>query len=125
MAWDDIEGAESDDYSPVAADAGMYLRATATYDDAAEPDDDPATKDVNEGLVSTSGDTGISERTVEGSPPANAAPAFPDKEAPVGADTITINEDENVTGAIGDRVTASDADNDVRLYRPRRNTRRS
>ena len=34
------------DYSPVAADAGMYLRATATYDDAAEPDDDPATTET-------------------------------------------------------------------------------
>ena len=31
--WDDIEGATSDVYTPVAADAGSYLQATATYTD--------------------------------------------------------------------------------------------
>ena len=48
--WTDIDGAESAGYTPQPGDVGMYLRATATYDDAAAPDDDPATRDVNEGL---------------------------------------------------------------------------
>ena len=116
VTWEDIEDAESKGYTPVAADVGMYLRATASYDDPAPPADDDTTKDMNEGLVSTPEDTGISERTVRGSPSANARPLFPDENDPPGADPITINIDENRTGAIGDRVVAMDADNDVRLY---------
>ena len=73
VTWEDIEDAELEDYTPVLADVGMYLRATATYDDPAPPDDDAETKDMNEGLVSTAEDTGISEEPVEGSPSANAA----------------------------------------------------
>ena len=117
VTWDVIDGAESDDYTPQPGDVGMYLRATATYDDAAAPDDDSATRDVNEGLVSTSDDTGISEKTVEGDPSANAAPAFPDEVDPAGtADPMAISIPENSTDAIGDPVTATDADNDIRLY---------
>ncbi len=116
VTWEDIADAEMENYTPVIADVGMYLRATATYDDAAPPDDDDATKDMNEGLVSTAGDTGISERMVRGSPAANARPLFPDENEPAGADPITIDIDENTTGAIGERVVAMDGDNDVRLY---------
>ena len=69
----------------------MYLRATATYDDAAEPDDDAATRGVNEGLLSTAGDTGISERKVRSSPSANARPVFPDEKETAGeADPIDV-----------------------------------
>ena len=117
VTWEDIDGAESPDYTPQPGDVGMYLRATATYDDAAAPDDDSATRDVNEGLVSTSDDTGISENTVRGDPSANAAPVFPDEEDPAGtADPMAISIPENSTGAIDDPVTATDADNDIRLY---------
>ena len=88
VTWEDIEdGGTNVDYTPQSADAGMYLRATATYGDAAAPADDPATRDVNEGLVSTSPDTGISENVVRGDPAANAAPAFPDEDAPPGTRT--------------------------------------
>ena len=117
VTWEDIDGAESADYTPQPGDVGMYLRATATYDDAAAPDDDSATRDMNEGLVSTSDDTGISENTVRGDPSANAAAVFPDEVDPAGeADPIAISIPENSTGAIGDPVTATDADNDIRLY---------
>ena len=95
----------------------MYLRATATYDDPAPPDDDAETKDMNEGLVSTAEDTGISEEPVEGSPSANARPVFPDEDETAGADPITIDTDENTTGAIGERVIATDADPDILLYK--------
>ena len=37
-AWTDIEDATSDSYTPVEADANMYLRATATYTDGHGPD---------------------------------------------------------------------------------------
>ena len=33
-AWTDISGATSDTYTPASGDAGHYLRATASYDDA-------------------------------------------------------------------------------------------
>ena len=36
--WTAIAGAKSDAYAPVDADAGYYLRATASYDDAHGPD---------------------------------------------------------------------------------------
>ena len=36
--WTAIAGATSDAYAPVDADAGYYLRATASYDDAHGPD---------------------------------------------------------------------------------------
>ena len=36
-AWTDISGATSDTYTPASGDAGHYLRATASYDDAEGP----------------------------------------------------------------------------------------
>ena len=52
--------------------------------------------------------SGVTERPVEGRTLSNAAPTF--------KDDISIEVSENVSGDIGDPVTASDADNDVLLY---------
>ena len=91
--WDDIPGATTPARNPTAADIGSYLRATVTYDDS-----------FGSQTVS-----GVTANAVEARTLANAAPAFPTTVA-----AISVNE--NVTGAIGDPIIATDANNDVLLY---------
>ena len=47
-AWTVINGATTDTYTPVKADDGQYLRATATYTDITSNEDDPDTLLVDE-----------------------------------------------------------------------------
>ena len=75
--WEMIENATQASYRPAPADAGKYLRAVATYnDDKANPDDDPATMDVDE-----SKDTAMAvSAVVLASTTTNTAPDFKDDE---------------------------------------------
>ena len=91
--WADIAGAMTAARKPTAADVGSYLRATVTYEDS-----------FGEQTVS-----GVTANAVEGRTVSNASPKFPDK-----VDPISVKE--NATGAIGDPIVATDADNDVLLY---------
>ena len=91
--WTDIAGAMTAARKPTAADVGSYLRATVTYEDS-----------FGEQTVS-----GVTANAVEGRTVSNAAPKFPDK-----VDAISVKE--NATGAIGDPIVATDADNDILLY---------
>ena len=43
-----IPGATTDTYTPVTADDGEYLRATATYTDITSDPDDPDTVNIDE-----------------------------------------------------------------------------
>ena len=91
--WTDIEGAITSARKPTADDVGSYLRATVTYEDK-----------FGEKTVS-----GVTGQPVEGRTLSNAAPEFDDE-----IDAIPVKE--NVKGAIGDPIVATDDDNDVLLY---------
>ena len=90
---DDIEGATTAARKPTADDIGSYLRATVTYED--KHGDQTA--------------SGVTTSAVEARTLANAKPEFDD-------DIEAITVDENVSGAIGDPILATDDDNDVLLY---------
>ena len=90
--WEAIEGAKTASRTPVVADVGSYLQATVTYTD-----------EFGEQMAS-----GVTGTTVEARTLANAAPEFDE------VDPIPV--DENVKGAIGDPIVATDADNDQLLY---------
>ena len=90
-------GADPASYTPVAADVGKYLRATASYDD-----EQGAGKRAD----------GVSDEAVQAAPTEpNSAPAF-------SADTATRSVDENTApkANIGSPVTATDADSDTLTY---------
>ncbi len=91
-SWMDISGATSMSYTPVDADHGYYLRATATYTDAY-------------GSPKTAMDTTASKVD------ANQAPMF-------AAETATRMVAENSAAGtnVGAPVTATDADNDTLVY---------
>ena len=100
--WTDIEGATSPSRSPIADDLEMYLRATVTYSD---------THGAQE-------ESGVTAR-VEGRTLANAKPSFDDLDEDDNAANgiqVSIKEKENVKGAIGDPMMATDANNDVLIY---------
>ena len=119
--WAEIEDATQATYRPAASDAGKYLRAVATYtDDKENPEDDPATMDVDE-----SKDTAMAvSAAVLPSTAVNDAPDFKDEEGesrpdedPDGNDDefphqVRINLKENATGGddVGNPVTAVDDD---------------
>ena len=90
--WTEIAGQTKPNRNPTADEIGSYLRATVSYTDS----------------FGTQTASGVTENPVEKRTLSNALPKFED------VDPIPI--DENVTGNIGDPVTASDDDNDVLLY---------
>ena len=90
--WTEISGQTKANRNPTADEVGSYLRATVSYTDSF-------------GAQTASG---VTERPVEDRTLANAAPEF--------GDIDPIGIEENMTGSIGDPVTASDDDNDVLLY---------
>ena len=111
--WTDIEGATSQSRAPEAEDAGMYLRASVVYTDS-----------FAEGKTASA----VTTNRVEGKTLANAAPSFKDQddvdtdplELPT-TEGIQINRsvDENTPGGmnIGKPVSATDADNDILIYK--------
>ena len=117
--WEMIDKATSATYTPAPADAGKYLRAVATYnDDKANPDDDPATMDMDE-----SKDTAMAVSSAVLPPTTtNTAPDFKDDEGksrPAFTDVngdakswVAIDLKESATGGddVGNPVIAVDDD---------------
>ena len=91
-AWENIAGANTDSYTPVEADAGYYLRATASYAD-------------NQG----SGKSATSEASEQVS--LITSPMFDE-----GLDTEISVAENTAAGAIGNPFTATDADGDTPVY---------
>ena len=105
--WIDIETSTSANRSPESADAGYYLRATATYTDM-----------FGEGQMASA----VTESTVEDKTTANAAPSFSGLDqndvATNGVQLMRpVAENSAKDTAIGKKpLTASDTDSDVLLY---------
>ena len=104
----DIDDATSEDYTPEDADAGSYLRATATYED-----------DEGEGKKAMMVSEFPSQRITGG----NDAPEFAAVQDPDGADEaakaiakreVTENTDSGKT--VGSPVVATDDNNDTLTY---------
>ena len=95
--WTPISGETSATYTPVAADVGDYLRATASY---------------NDGEGGGKSAQAISANAVEVAPVVNEAPEFPSSE------TGMRSADENTIAGenIGAPVAATDDDNDTLTY---------
>ena len=100
VTWEWVSGdsnvGSSATYTPVTADVGNFLQATATYTDP-------------QGSGKTA--TGVSANAVQVEPPSNSAPEFP-------ADTAVRAVPENTAAgrSIGAPVTATDSDNDTLTY---------
>ena len=103
--WTDIEGATAPGRHPAPADEGMYLRATVTYSDRFGSDKTAAT---------------VSANRVEARPLFNAAPSFADQDEDEETLHIDVSrsvaENTAVGMAIGRRVSATDADDDILFY---------
>ena len=89
--WSDISGANSDSYTPVADDVGIYLQATASYTDGHGP--------------------GKSAHAVMERQTAQRAPSFE-------GDVTLLTVDENTPPGtlVGDAITATDPDGDILTY---------
>ena len=90
--WTDIAGETSASYTPVEADAGSFLQATASYDDA-------------EGVGKTA--SAVSDAPVG----TNRAPEFPAETA-----ARTVPDSTAPGGNVGDPVVATDPDDDTLTY---------
>ena len=88
--WSDISGANSDSYTPVADDAGIYLQAVASYTDGHGP--------------------GKSAHAVMERQTAQRGPSFE------GDVTFTVDENTPPGSLVGDAITATDPDGDVLTY---------
>ena len=115
-------------YTPKSGDAGKCLRATATYKDNIPGDsatdtadgtdnDDDGTTDANMDGIDVSK---VSEKPVQTSDPANAAPEFPDQDLGTAGDQSEMamrSVAENKAGeTAGNPVYADDTDGDALLY---------
>ena len=125
-SFTNIEGAESDTYTPKAAvpddeatvdvneavdsDEGMFLRAVATYTDAPSPLT-PADDDDEDAQVAQTA-MGKSEHAVRAAPDENDPPAFLE-DAPIERE---VREDTEKDGDVGDKVEATDPDGDDLTY---------
>ena len=90
-SWSDISGANSDSYTPVADDVGIYLRATASYTD---------------GLGTRRSAHVVMERQT-----AQRDPSF---EGDV--TSLTVDENTPPSSLVGDAITATDPDGDILTY---------
>ncbi len=88
--WSDISGADSSVYTPVADDAGSYLRATASYVDRFG--------------------SGKSAHVVTRLPTTQRGPSFE------GDVTLTVDENTPPSGLVGDAITATDPESDILTY---------
>ena len=89
-SWSDISGANSDSYTPVADDVGIYLQAVASYTDGHGP--------------------GKSAHAVMERQTAQRGPSFE------GDVTFTVDENTPPGSLVGDAITATDPDGDVLTY---------
>ena len=116
-----ISGATSASYTPVAADHGKFLKATASYTDmhgsgkSAEQVADNAVVLVS--LLDPSGAPAESPSAgpQRQNPPSaqNGSPAFP---SPADGVALIRSIDENTNGGVGAPVAATDPDNDSLTY---------
>ena len=101
-AWTAISGAALASYTPVAADKGSYLRATASYTDGHGP-------------------RKSAQAATAASVPSNAAPEFPAMDldtsrGPNGAMERSVAENTGEGEAVGAPVAAMDAEGDALTY---------
>ena len=113
--WSDISGANSDSYTPVADDVGIYLQATASYTDGHGTG--KSAHAVMERQTARRGPSFDPDGPGTGQ---TAQPAAPNR-APyftIGSDTVTFTVDENTPpgSLVGDAITATDPDGDVLTY---------
>ena len=94
--WSDIPGANSDRYTPIAADVDNYLRASASYTDAFGPGQPAAA---------------VSAARVQSAQVGNNDPYFIDDTL-----TLTVAENTPVGQNVGRAVTATDPDHDTLTY---------
>ncbi len=103
--WTHIEGASAPQRRPTEDDVGMYLRATVSYSDK-----------FGSGKTASA----VTANRVEAKAPANAAPSFADQDDDETTRYIDVArfvaETATVGLAIGEPVSATDADDDVLLY---------
>ena len=101
--WTTIDGATSSVYTPALADVGTCLRATATYTDnienAADADDEQK--------------SGVTEKPVQASNPANTAPRFVVQSS---STSRSVFENTEARHDIGTPVSAHDDDGDLLIY---------
>ncbi len=97
--WNDISGADSDAYTPVADDVGSYLRATASYTDGHGPG-----KSAHAVMKRQTAHAVMERQTGQ------RAPSF--------AGDVTLTVEENVVpgSLVGSAVTATDPDGDTLTY---------
>ena len=93
--WTAIRGAASAAYTPVAADKGSYLRATASYTDAQGP-------------------RKSAQAATDAAVPSNAAPEFTGVQD--GAIQRSVAENTGAGEAVGAPVMATDAEDDAVTY---------
>ena len=106
--WTEIEFEEemppSETYTPTADDVGMYLRATASYDDGHGEDKTAHGVTDNDVLADTS----------------NKPPVFPDQDPELDGEqkdqTREVAENTATGQPVGDPVTAADANGDILTY---------
>ena len=89
--WSDISGANSDSYTPVADDVGIYLRTTASYTDGHGP--------------------GKSAHAVMEQETAQRDPSFEGE-----VTSLTVDENTPPGTLVGDAITATDPDGDILTY---------
>ena len=99
--WTDIEGATSPRRNPAGADEGMYLRATVTYSDK-----------FGAGKTASA----VSANPVEAKTLSNAAPSFAEQDRDDDTPYIDITRSVAENTAVGRRVSATDADDDILFY---------
>ena len=101
--WTTIGGASSQVYTPELADVGRCLRVTATYTDnienAADADDEQK--------------SGVTEKPVQASNPANTAPRFVVQSS---STSRSVFENTEARQDIGTPVSAHDDDDDLLVY---------
>ena len=123
--WDDLRAPDSLSYTPVEADAGRCLRATASYNDRAPNVDNPDTQEVDESTQKNSTST-IANFHVQAMRTTNATPQFSDQDPNLGGkqtvryilensvadrDVVVDEKGTNSTASPDpDAVPASDAD---------------
>ena len=90
-SWSDISGANSDSYTPVADDVGIYLRTTASYTDGHGP--------------------GKSAHAVMEQETAQRDPSFEGE-----VTSLTVDENTPPGTLVGDAITATDPDGDILTY---------
>ena len=110
VGWILIDGASLEVYSPKLADVGRCLRATAVYTDNIE---NPADADERA--------TGVLERPVQDSRPANAAPKFVDQDLNTTGDqsdrtSRKVAENTEAGQGIGSPISAFDDDGELLIY---------